>query len=147
MMRAKPQDAPSIARKSEIIERRARAQSQLIEDLLDTGRIISGKLKLDLAQADMRLVLEEAVDVVRPAAEIKRIGLTAKFDEAPREMLCDATRLRQVVWNLLQNAIKFTPEGGSVALWVERDGGRVRLIICYLVRFSHPPAETAFICQ
>jgi CheY-like chemotaxis protein len=104
-------------------------QLQLIEDLLDTGRIISGKLKLDIASADMRQVLEDAVDVVRPAAEIKRIGLTAQIDEAPRELLCDATRLRQVVWNLLQNAIKFTPEGGSVALRVERTGARVRLII------------------
>jgi PAS domain S-box-containing protein len=129
MMRANPHDAPSVARKSEVIERSARAQLQLIEDLLDTARVISGKLSLDLAQADMRQVLGEAVEVVRPAAEIKRIGLTAQIDEAPREMLCDAMRLRQAVWNLLQNAIKFTPEGGSVALWVERAGGQVRFIV------------------
>jgi CheY-like chemotaxis protein len=129
MMSANPHDASAVARKSEIIERSARSQLQLIEDLLDTGRIISGKLKLDLAQADLWLVLEEALDVVRPAAEIKEIGLAANIDEAPRELLCDATRLRQVVWNLLQNAIKFTPEGGCVALRVERAGRRVRLIV------------------
>jgi PAS domain S-box-containing protein len=126
---AKPHDAPAVLRNCEIIEHSALAQLRLTEDLLDTGRIISGKLKLDLAQADLRPVLEEAVDVMRPAAEIKRIDLRAQIDEAPREMLCDATRLRQVVWNLLQNAIKFTPEGGRVALRVERAGGRVRLIV------------------
>jgi PAS domain S-box-containing protein len=129
MMRAKPHNAPAVTRNSEIIERSARAQLQLIEDLLDTARIISGKLKLDLDEADMRQVLGEAVEVVRPAAEIKQIGLTAQIDEAPRKMLCDATRLRQMVWNLLQNAIKFTPEGGRVALRVERAGERVRIIV------------------
>jgi PAS domain S-box-containing protein len=129
MMSAKPDGASNVSRYSEIIERSARAQLQLIEDLLDTGRVISGKLKLDLAEADMQAVLEEAVEVVRPAAEIKRVDLAIQIDEAPRELLCDATRLRQVVWNLLQNAIKFTPEGGSVALRVERARGLVRLIV------------------
>jgi CheY-like chemotaxis protein len=74
-------------------------------------------------------VLEDAIEVVRPAAEIKRIGLTAEIDEAPRNLLCDASRLRQVVWNLLQNAIKFTSEGGLIALRVERIGWRVRIIV------------------
>jgi PAS domain S-box-containing protein len=129
MTRHEPHNASAVSRYCEIIERNAWAQSQLIDDLLDTARIISGKLKLDLAQADLRLLLEEAVDVVRSAAEIKRIDLTAQIDEAPRKLLCDAMRLRQVVWNLLQNAIKFTPEGGRVALRVERAGERVRLIV------------------
>jgi PAS domain S-box-containing protein len=129
MTRDKPDNASAVSRNSEVIVRSARAQLQLIEDLLDTSRIISGKLKLDLAQADMRLLLEEAVEVVRPAAEIKGIDLTAQIDEAPRSLLCDAMRLRQVVWNLLQNAIKFTPEGGHVALRVERTGERIRLIV------------------
>jgi PAS domain S-box-containing protein len=129
MMRGKSHDASAVSRNSEIIERSARTQLQLIEDLLDTGRIISGKLKLDLSEADMRQMLEEAIEVVRPAAEIKRIDLTTEIDEAPRKMLCDAVRLRQVVWNLLQNAIKFTPEGGLIALRVERIGWRVRIIV------------------
>jgi signal transduction histidine kinase len=129
MMSLNPHSASNVSRNCEIIERSARAQLQLIEDLLDNARIISGKLKLDLAQADMRKVLEEAVEVVRPAAEIKQIELASQIDEAPRKLLCDVTRLRQVVWNLLQNAIKFTPEGGLVALRVERGGGRVRLIV------------------
>jgi PAS domain S-box-containing protein len=126
---AKPYDASVVLRNAEIIERSALAQLRLTEDLLDTGRIISGKLKLDLAQTDLRPVLEEAVEVMRPAAKIKRIDLTAQLDEAPREMLYDTSRLRQVVWNLLQNAIKFTPEGGRVALRVERSGERIRLIV------------------
>jgi PAS domain S-box-containing protein len=123
MTRAKANNARIVARNCEIIERSARAQLQLTEDLLDTGRIISGKLKLDLAQEDLRLVLEDAVEVVRPAAELKQIDLRSQLDQAPRKFLCDASRLRQVVWNLLQNAIKFTPEGGSVTLRVEQAGG------------------------
>jgi PAS domain S-box-containing protein len=128
-IRARPHDAEAVVRNCEIVERNARAQQQIIEDLLDSARIISGKFKLELAQADLRLVLEEAVEVVRPAAEVKLIDLTAQLDEAPRKMLCDALRLRQAVWNLLQNAIKFTPEGGRVALRVERNGRRVSLIV------------------
>jgi PAS domain S-box-containing protein len=129
MTRDEPHNASAVSRNCEIIERSARAQLQLVEDLLDTARIISGKLKLDLAQSDLRLLLEEAVDVVRPAAEIKQIDLTAEIDKAPRKLLCDAMRLRQVVWNLLHNAIKFTPKSGRVALRVERARGRVRLIV------------------
>jgi CheY-like chemotaxis protein len=104
-------------------------QQRLIEDLLDTARVISGKLKLELAPADLRLVLEEAVDIVRPAAEAKRIELETRFGKAPKRLLCDAARLRQVVWNLLQNAIKFTPEGGRVELRMKRAGRRVNLIV------------------
>jgi PAS domain S-box-containing protein len=129
MAGAKAHNAAAVARYSEIIARHARMQHQLIEDLLDTARVISGKLKLELATADLRLVLEEAVEVVRPAAEAKRIDLETQFGRAPKQLLCDAARLRQVVWNLLQNAIKFTPEGGLVALRVERSGERVRLIV------------------
>jgi CheY-like chemotaxis protein len=104
-------------------------QQKLIEDLLDTARVISGKLKLDVAPADLRLVLEEAVEVMRPAAEAKQIELATRFGRAPKQLLCDAARLRQVVWNLLQNAIKFTPEGGRVELRMRQAGPRVRLIV------------------
>jgi PAS domain S-box-containing protein len=129
MTRADAHSASAVLHNVDVIERSGRAQLQLIEDLLDTSRIISGKLKLDLAPANVRLVLEEAVEVVRPAAEVKRIDLTAQIDEAPQKLLCDATRLRQVAWNLLQNAVKFTPEGGRIALRVKRVGGRVSLIV------------------
>jgi PAS domain S-box-containing protein len=129
MARAKPHDAAAVVRYSEIIARHARMQQKLIEDLLDTARVISGKLKLELAPADLRLVLEEAVEVVRPAAEAKRIDLEARFGRAPKQLICDAARLRQVVWNLLHNAIKFTPEGGRVELRMKRAGQRVHLIV------------------
>jgi PAS domain S-box-containing protein len=129
LMSEKRFDAEAVAHFCEVIERNAQAQEQLIEDLLDTGRIISGKLRLELAQADLRLLLEETIESVRPAAEGKRIELIAQFDELPQKMLCDAERLRQVVWNLLQNAIKFTPEGGRLALRAERDDQNVRLVV------------------
>jgi PAS domain S-box-containing protein len=129
MAGAKPHNAAAVAHYCEIIMRHARMQSQLIEDLLDSARVISGKLKLELAPADLRLVLEEAVEVVRPAAEAKQIDLETRFGRAPKQLLCDAARLRQVVWNLLQNAIKFTPEGGRVELRMKRAGQRVHLIV------------------
>jgi PAS domain S-box-containing protein len=129
MTHAKPNDPQAVSRNTQIIERSAQGQLRLIDDLLDTARIISGKLKLELAPADLRLVLKDAVDVVRPSAEVKHIDLTAQIDDAPQNLLCDASRLRQVVWNLLQNAIKFTPEGGLIALRVERTGMRVRIIV------------------
>jgi PAS domain S-box-containing protein len=127
--RVKSHNAAAVTRNCEIIERHARMQQKLIEDLLDTARVISGKLKLELAPADLRLVLEEAVEVVRPAAEAKRIELATRFGKASKPLLCDAARLRQVVWNLLQNAIKFTPEGGRVELRMKRAGQRVNLIV------------------
>src|SRR5262252_5515836 len=129
MARAKSHDAAAVAHYCEIIARHARMQQKLIEDLLDTARLISGKLKLELAPADLRLVLEEAVEVVRPAAEAKRIDLETRFGRAPKQLLCDAARLRQVVWNLLQNAVKFTPEGGRVELRMKRAGQRVHVIV------------------
>jgi PAS domain S-box-containing protein len=127
--RANAHDAVQVVRNCEIIERSARMQQRLIEDLLDTARIIGGKLKIEAAPTDLRLVLEDALAVVRPAAEAKRIDLIARLGDEPQRIIGDAARLQQVVWNLLQNAIKFTPEGGRVELRMERDGQRVRLIV------------------
>ncbi|MFN7929230.1 MAG: PAS domain S-box protein [Blastocatellia bacterium] len=129
LTRSKMHDAPTVLHNLAIIERNAKMQQQLIEDLLDTARITSGKLKLEIAPTDLHLVLEETVEVVRPTAVAKRIDLQTELREAPAQMLCDAARLRQVVWNLLQNAIKFTPEGGRVTLRVEQQGPHVRLLV------------------
>ncbi|MGE0132781.1 MAG: PAS domain S-box protein [Blastocatellales bacterium] len=127
--RSNPHDAAQVARNCEIIERSAKTQQQLIEDLLDTARIISGKLKLEVAPTDLRLVLEDAVAVTRTAAEAKRIDLVARLNDAPQEIFGDAARLRQIVWNLLQNAVKFTPEGGRVELRVERADQHALIIV------------------
>ena len=97
------------------LDRNARAQMRLIEDLLDVSRIISGKLHLDMVPLDFAAVVESAIDVIRPAALAKHITV----DAGPRPrcmMMGDADRLRQVIWNLLSNAVKFTPQGGRVTV-------------------------------
>jgi signal transduction histidine kinase/CheY-like chemotaxis protein len=96
------------------IERNARSQAQLIEDLLDVSRIISGKLRLTLSPIQPSDILEAAMETVRPAAEAKGIRLVPVFDSRVGPILGDAERLQQVAWNLLSNAVKFTPKGGRV---------------------------------
>jgi PAS domain S-box-containing protein len=96
------------------IERNARAQAQLVEDLLDLSRVISGKLRLELAPVDLAAVVDAAADVVRPSARSRSIALDVVAEQRPILILGDADRLQQAVWNLLTNAIKFTPEGGRV---------------------------------
>ncbi|MFN7946537.1 MAG: PAS domain S-box protein [Blastocatellia bacterium] len=118
-----------VRRNCEIIERAVRTQSQLIDDLLDTARITTGKLKLETAPTDLLLVLNEALVTVSPAAEAKRIDLVARLGHELLPFIGDATRLQQIAWNLLQNAIKFTPEGGRVELRLERDGQHARIIV------------------
>lgn len=129
LARAHASDAATVIHHCDIIERSAKMQQQLIEDLLDTARIITGKLKIEVAPTDLRLVLEEALSVVQPAAAARQIELIARLGDEPLEILGDAARLQQVVWNLLQNAIKFTPEGGHVELRLERSDRQARVIV------------------
>ncbi len=129
LTRMKPHDAAQVVRHCEIIERSARMQQQLIDDLLDTARIISGKMKLETALTDLRLVVEDALLVVRPAAEAKQIDLVTHFPDEVPPIMGDAARLQQIAWNLLQNAIKFTPQGGRVELCLERAVQHARLTI------------------
>ena len=98
------------------VERNAQAQLQLVGDLLDVSRIISGKMHIELEPVELVSVLEAALDVVRPAAEAKGVQLTALFDPAAGPVTGDSSRLQQVIWNLLSNAVKFTPKGGSVRI-------------------------------
>jgi PAS domain S-box-containing protein len=100
----------------EVIERGAKSQSQLIEDLLDVSRIISGKLNLSVQPVNIIPVISAAVETVRPAAEAKGIELHAIINPKIAMVAGDADRLQQVIWNLLSNAIKFTPEGGAVEI-------------------------------
>ena len=101
------------ARALETVERNAVAQAQLIEDLLDVSRIISGKFQVEARVVDLPSVTEAALDAVRLAAEVKNISLVPRIEPVP-PLSGDPTRLQQVVWNLLSNAIKFTPKGGRV---------------------------------
>ncbi len=102
------------------IERNARAQKGIIEDLLDMSSIISGKVRLDVQRLDLASVIEAAVATVRPAANAKNIRLRPVIDPQARTVTGDPNRLQQVFWNLLSNAIKFTPKGGSVQIILER---------------------------
>jgi PAS domain S-box-containing protein len=104
----------------DVIERSARMQSQLVEDLMDTARAISGKLKLEVRPMDLAEAIEKAEEVVRPAAEAKGVSLDARLDRNVGQITGDPDRLQQVVWNLLSNAVKFTNEGGRVEVRLER---------------------------
>jgi signal transduction histidine kinase len=104
-------------------------QSQLVEDLLDTARAISGKLKLEVRPTDVADVIEKAEEVVRPAAEVKGISLDTRLDRGVGQITGDPDRLQQVVWNLLSNAIKFTDGGGRVEVRLERIDHYVQITV------------------
>jgi signal transduction histidine kinase/ActR/RegA family two-component response regulator len=108
-----------------VIERNAEAQNQLVRDLLDVSRIITGKLRLETTSVDLAPVVESALDSVRQAAEAKDISLGVELGAGPEVVSGDPDRLQQVVWNLLSNAIKFTPKGGRVGVSLGREGSDV----------------------
>ena len=111
---------PEKAQKAlETIERNAKAQAVLIEDILDVSRIITGKLRLEIQAMDPGAIARAAVDSVRPAADAKGILLEVSIAALPPSFRGDPSRLQQIIWNLLSNAIKFTPSGGHVALAIE----------------------------
>ena len=111
------------------IERNARVQAQIIEDLLDMSRIISGKVRLDVEQIDLPAVLNESIDTVRATAEAKGIRLQAVVNPLAGPISGDADRLQQVFWNLLNNALKFTPSGGQVQVLLERVNSRIEVSV------------------
>lgn len=111
------------------IERNARAQAQLIEDLLDMSRITSGKVLLDIQNLSPAGFLDAAIETVRPAADAKNIRLEKHYDADPGTIAGDPARLQQVVWNLLSNAIKFTPRDGQVTVELARRGDSVVIMV------------------
>jgi CheY-like chemotaxis protein len=113
----------------ETIERNARAQAELIEDILDVSRIIAGKLRLDLRPVELGDIVKSALETVRPAAEAKGIQVDCVLDPAAGPLHGDGGRLQQVAWNLLSNAIKFTPRGGRVGVRIERVNSSTRLTV------------------
>jgi signal transduction histidine kinase/DNA-binding response OmpR family regulator len=115
-------DETQMSRAFETIERNARSQSQLIDDLLDVSRIITGKLQIEPRPVDLCTVIEAAIDAVRPAFETKGVRFETALDPAACSVPGDANRLQQIFWNLFTNAIKFTPAEGKVNVKVERVG-------------------------
>ena len=129
LLRAGKLDGASVDRALETVERNAKAQAQLIEDLLDVSRVITGKLRLDVRPIELASVIEEAIDSIRPAADAKGIRLLSVLDPRASPVSGDAGRLQQVFWNLLSNAIKFTSRGGRVQVRLERINSHVEVII------------------
>jgi PAS domain S-box-containing protein len=128
LLERKPDDGAIVERGIAAISRSALAQTQLIDDLLDTSRIISGKLRLDRRDVSIAEVVGGAVESVMPAATAKHIRITRE-PKLDGRVFGDAARLQQVIWNLLTNAVKFTPDGGSVTIGVERRGADVEIIV------------------
>ncbi|MET0751891.1 MAG: ATP-binding protein [Pyrinomonadaceae bacterium] len=128
ILQSRKPDAETTERAVEAILRGARAQSKLIEDILDFTRIISGKLRLEVRQIDLIMVIESAIDVVAPAANAKDIRLQKILDTSCY-VSGDSSRLQQVLWNLLSNAVKFTPKGGRVQICVERVNSSVEISV------------------
>ncbi|HEX2791688.1 MAG TPA: PAS domain S-box protein [Steroidobacteraceae bacterium] len=126
---AAPKGAEAQKRAIEVIDRNARAQVQLIDDLLDLSRIMTGKLRLDLHQVSFGSVIEAAVDSAMPAADVKGIRLKAILGATQDIVSADSGRLQQVVWNLLTNAIKFTPKGGQVQVLLQRVNSHLELSV------------------
>ena len=128
VLRTTQPDAAMQQRALDAIERNAHAQAHLIEDLLEISRIVTGKLSLQVQTVDLAEVVDAAVDIVRPAAAAKQIALAADITVRPAMTNGDPDRLQQIVWNLVSNAVKFTPAGGSATVSLTRPRGfRIRV--------------------
>jgi signal transduction histidine kinase/CheY-like chemotaxis protein len=123
-------DEPALMSEAiEAIDRNARVQTQLIDDLLDVSRIVSGKLALDVRPLEISSVTRAAIDVVRPAADAKGILVAYTAQPGLGTISADSGRLHQVIWNLLSNAVKFTPKGGKISVCVMQDGAHAKVTV------------------
>lgn len=129
LLRQGAPDAETLERGLSIIERNAEIQTQLVSDLLDVSGVITGKLRLDFRPCDPVMVVEAAVDALRPSAEAKGISLSTRRPAEDITMSADPERLQQIVWNLVANAVKFTPRGGSVTIAVESRHDTVEVVV------------------
>ena len=129
MLQAGQVDEATTARALDVIVRQSNAQVQLIDDLLDVSRMSVGKMRLDVRQVDLPAVIEHALDAVRPAAAAKSIRLQPVLDPRGGPVVGDPDRLQQVVWNLLMNAVKFTPRNGRVQLYLQRVTSHVEIVV------------------
>jgi len=129
MLRGGKRSDADLAKGLETIERNARAQTQLVEDLLDMSRILSGKVRLDVQTVEPIPFIEAALDTVRPAAAAKGIRIETLLDSTAGPVSGDPNRMQQVMWNLLSNAIKFTARGGKVQLLLERVNSHIEISV------------------
>lgn len=129
LMREENSENAELISQIEVIERNALSQKRLIEDLLDTNRIITGKLRLDVQPVDLGSAIESALDTLRPQAMSKGVRLGKVTEGSALIVRGDPTRLQQVIWNLVSNAIKFTPSGGRVDVLLERVNSHVELTV------------------
>lgn len=113
----------------EAIDRNARVQAQLIDDLLDVSRIVSGKLNLDVRPLDICSVTRAAINVVRPAADAKGIRLDYEAEPGVGAISADSARVQQIVWNLLSNAVKFTPQGGQITIRISQERSQAKVTV------------------
>ncbi|MCL1468712.1 ATP-binding protein [Argonema galeatum] len=127
LLRTRNFDEETTTRALETIERNAKLQAQLIEDILDVSRIIRGKLRLNICTVNLTAIIKGAIDAMSPQAESKAIKLETELDTVINTVSGDPNRLQQIVWNLLSNAIKFTPEGGKVKVQLECAGDRAQI--------------------
>jgi PAS domain S-box-containing protein len=129
ILRAGRLDSDAVSRALDVIMRNAEAQQRLIDDLLDMSRIVSGKMRLEVRPVDLQVVIQAAIDAVRPAADAKEIRLECVLDPRATGMMGDPGRLQQIVWNLLINAVKFTPKRGRVEVRLQRTDSHVEIIV------------------
>jgi PAS domain S-box-containing protein len=129
MMRVGNLTPANVERAIETIYRNAKSQTQLVADLLDVSRIISGKLRLEMRTVDLLFIVNAAIDSIRPSADAKNIRLQTVLDPAAGPVLGDADRLQQIVWNLLTNAVKFTPKGGRIQVKLQRLDSHVEIVV------------------
>ena len=129
LLRTRPEARVDLEQALAAIERAARTQAQIVDDLLDVSRIVTGKLDFEASPLELRPVIEAAVETVRPAAEAKGVTIETALDADAGIVAGDPQRLQQVVWNLVGNAVKFTPGGGRVTVLLQRAGDRVELTV------------------
>jgi CheY-like chemotaxis protein len=129
VLREARRDEKVLTQGLEAIDRNARVQAQLIDDLLDVSRIVSGKLSLDVRPLDIASVTRAAINVVQPAADAKGITLDYSAQPGLGAISADSARLQQIIWNLLSNAVKFTPRGGKIFIRLEQDKSNARVTV------------------
>jgi len=129
VLREARRDENVLSQGLEAIDRNARVQAQLIDDLLDVSRIVSGKLNLDVRPLDVSSTIRTSINVVRPAAEAKNLTLEYVAQPGVGAICADSARLQQIIWNLLSNAVKFTPQGGKISVQLEQEGSNAKVTV------------------